>query len=56
MLANEFARDNILVNALLTGSDVLALADGRTEASMTRVAMASTGEYTLPSILPIVGY
>jgi len=32
--------------------DLLVLADWLTEASITHVAMESTGEYTLPKILP----
>jgi hypothetical protein len=32
--------------------DLLALADWLTEASITHIAMESTGEYTLPGILP----
>jgi hypothetical protein len=35
--------------------DLLVLADWLTEASITPVAMASTGEYTPPGILPMVG-
>ena len=35
--------------------DLLVLADGLPAARMTHVAMESTGEYTPPGILPIVG-
>ena len=35
--------------------ELLALADWLVEAGVTHVAMESTGEYTLPGILPMVG-